>query len=129
MDNSKKRYRVIRNTATKRGTPIYIGVYLGIQLPEKIRNNREICVPLEDVVVMETVKENAPIVISQNDTEKSAVNVNKPVTYVAKDKTKVVNLNTATKSALVALPGIGEVTANKLIKARPLREIDVLRNM
>lgn len=40
-----------------------------------------------------------------------------------------VNINTATKAQLVALPGIGEVTADKIISGRPYKKIDDLKRI
>ena len=37
-----------------------------------------------------------------------------------------VNLNTATRAELIALPGIGEANADKIIKARPIGSVDDL---
>lgn len=37
-----------------------------------------------------------------------------------------VNLNTATRAELIALPGIGEANADKIIKARPIASVDDL---
>ena len=37
-----------------------------------------------------------------------------------------VNLNTASREVLVSLPGIGEVTAGKIIDARPIGSVDEL---
>lgn len=37
-----------------------------------------------------------------------------------------VNLNTATRAELIALPGIGEANADKIIKARPISSVDDL---
>lgn len=37
-----------------------------------------------------------------------------------------VNLNTATRAELIALPGIGEANADKIIKARPIASVEDL---
>ncbi|MFN8578415.1 MAG: helix-hairpin-helix domain-containing protein [Candidatus Sericytochromatia bacterium] len=40
-----------------------------------------------------------------------------------------ININTATKEELIALPGIGEKTAEKIIKGRPYKTIDDLKRI
>lgn len=40
-----------------------------------------------------------------------------------------VNLNTATQAELEALPGVGEKMAQEIIKARPLKSVDDLKNI
>lgn len=42
---------------------------------------------------------------------------------------KKININTATKEELVDLPGIGEKTADKIIKGRPYKTIDDLKRI
>ncbi|OGY28238.1 MAG: hypothetical protein A3F33_02295 [Candidatus Woykebacteria bacterium RIFCSPHIGHO2_12_FULL_43_10] len=42
------------------------------------------------------------------------------------DDIGLINLNTASEAQLISLPGIGEVTAGKIISARPYQSIDEL---
>lgn len=123
------KYRVIRPVTTKRGSRIYKGVYEEVTLPEYIRTNRNVCLPLADAVVITKQKENEPLVISQSKIDKESVKADSSTTLVIKDSSKVVNLNTASKEDLVALPGIGEVTADRIINSRPVRDVKDIKQL
>jgi competence protein ComEA len=49
-----------------------------------------------------------------------------PATHAAKPAAELLDLNTATEAQLVALPGIGEAYAKKIIAGRPYKSKDEL---
>lgn len=59
-------------------------------------------------------------------TVKPVAQTAKPAPAAAHKKMELLDLNTATREQLVALPGIGETYADAIIKARPFKSKDEL---
>jgi len=126
-----KKYKLLKTWVDKkRGSPYFPDEYYESQLPEHIRNDRFWCLPLEEIEV--AYKTKTP---NDNDTDlrvnkyDQELAVTKQELIVEKERTEnkiKVNLNTAKLEELLKVNGIGQSTAEKIIKNRPLKSLDSL---
>lgn len=123
-----KKYKLLRTWIDKkRGNPYFPDEYLESQLPEHIRNDRYWCLPLDEIEISYKTKpkDESIIDLRVNNTEKE-ISVMKQEIVVEKDVTTKVNLNTSSLEDLLKVQGIGQATAEKIIKNRPLKSLDSL---
>jgi len=123
-----KKYKLLRTWIDKkRGNPYFPDEYLESQLPENIRNDRYWCLPLDEIEISYKTKpkDESIIDLRVNNTEKE-ISVTKQEIVVEKDVTAKVNLNTSSLEDLLKVQGIGQATAEKIIKNRPLKSLDSL---
>jgi hypothetical protein len=123
-----KKYKLLRTWIDKkRGNPYFPDEYVESQLPEEIRNDRYWCLPLDEIEVSFTTKPKDDSIIDLRiNKPDNEISVTRQETVVEKDTSVKVNLNTAKLEDLLKVQGIGQTTAEKIIKNRPLKSLDSL---
>jgi hypothetical protein len=123
-----KKYKLLRTWIDKkRGNPYFPDEYFESQLPEEIRNDRYWCLPLDEIEVSFTTKPKDDSIIDLRiNKPDNEISVTRQETIVEKDTSVKVNLNTAKLEDLLKVQGIGQTTAEKIIKNRPLKSLDSL---
>jgi hypothetical protein len=123
-----KKYKLLRTWIDKkRGNPYFPDEYVESQLPEEIRNDRYWCLPLDEIEVSFTTKPKDDSIIDLRiNKPDNEISVTRQETIVEKDTSVKVNLNTAKLEDLLKVQGIGQTTAEKIIKNRPLKSLDSL---
>ena len=123
-----KKYKLLRTWVDKkRGNPYFPDEYLESQLPESIRNDRYWCLPLDEIEISYTTKpKDESITDLRLNNPDNEISVVKQEIIVEKNQNIKVNLNTSSLEDLLKIPGIGQATAEKIIKNRPLKSLDSL---
>lgn len=129
------RYKLLRMMVSKSGNPLYAGVYDEKQLPDKIRKNREICLPLVEVEEYRKPQRKLDKDIKIKERDHDVIIQQEEVTNVRKEieKETKININTAKPEELLSVPGIGQKTTDLIILNRPYKEVgdiaSVIKNM
>lgn len=90
-----------------------------LNLSEKLSDSQKLYVPFDWEVQEYEFYEIAPLVAPKN--------VNEPTGESTDNAKDLVNVNTATADELEGLPGVGEVTAERIIENRPYEDFEDLK--